>query len=120
MSSHQEKSNETVTPVPDVTLVSDGEDEEVVNLEAVSRAVKAKLEEDLVKAKTRNEEIAWKKQVQAVCLAVAKKNKEDEEAADEAAKKKVPVQPPVSSFTCLLRLETDLVSSLGQSSQLRT
>ena len=100
MSTHQEKPNETMTPVPDVTLVSDGEDKEVVDLEAVSRAVKAKLKEDLVKAKTWNMEIVRKKQVWADCL--AKKKKEDEEVVeaqwkvDEAAKKKVPVPPLVS------------------------
>ena len=106
MSTPQEKSNETVMPVPDVTLVSDGEDEEVVDLEAVARLAKAKLKEDFAKAKTRNEEITRKKQARADGL---KKEKEDKEVAeaqrkvDEAAKKKVPVQPPVSSvFACLL------------------
>ena len=40
MSTHQEKSNETVMPVPDVTLVTDGggKDENIVDLEAVARA----------------------------------------------------------------------------------
>ena len=47
MSSHQEKSKETMTPVPDVTAVSDDKDEEVVDLEAVARLVKAKLDQDL-------------------------------------------------------------------------
>ena len=101
MSSHQEKTNKTVTPVPDITVVTDGEGEdEVVNLEAMARTAAAKLEKDLVEAKTRNERIARKKQEQADCL---RKKKEDEDVAeakqklDEAAKaaKKVPVQPPV-------------------------
>ena len=125
MSTHQEKPNETVTPVPDITLVSDSEDEEVVDLEAVSRAAKAKLEEDLAKAKTRNVEIAWKKQAQVDHL--AKKKKEDKEAAevqwnvDEAAKKKVLVPPPVSSaLPVFLGLETNMVSRLGQLFRPRT
>ena len=56
MSSHQEKTNKTITPVPDVTVVMDGEgeDEDVIDLEAVVRAAAAKLEKDLVEAKTRN------------------------------------------------------------------
>ena len=92
MSSHQEKTNETVSPVPDVTALTDGEGEdEVIDLEAVARAATAKLEKDLVEAKTRNERIARKKQ------------KEDEDAKeaqrklDEATKatEKVPVQPLV-------------------------
>ena len=37
MSTSQKQSNATVMPVPDVTLVSDGDDKEVVNLEAVAR-----------------------------------------------------------------------------------
>ena len=103
MSSHQEKPKETVTPVPDVTVVSDDEDE--VDLEAVARLAKAKLDQDLADARVRNEGIAWKKQEWADRL---RKKKEDGDAAeaqrrlDEAAKaaKKVPVQPPVSSV-CL-------------------
>ena len=103
MSSHQEKPKETVTPVPDVTVVSDDEDE--VNLEAVARLAKAKLDQDLADARAWNEGIAWKKQEWVDRL---RKKKEDEDAAeaqrrlDEAAKaaKKVPVQPPVSSV-CL-------------------
>ena len=90
--------------VPDVNLVSDGKDEEVVNLEAVARVAKVKLEEDLAKAKTWNDEITQKKKAWADRL--AKKKKEDEEVAeakkkaDKEARKKVPVQPPVSSV-CL-------------------
>ena len=106
MSSHQEKPKETVMPVPDVTIVSDDEDE--VDLEAVARLAKAKLDQDLADARARNEGIAQKKQERADRL---RKKKEDEDAAeaqrrlDEAAKaakaaKKVPVQPPVSSV-CL-------------------
>ena len=101
MSSHQEKTNETVSPVPDVTVLTDGEGEdEVVDLEAMARAATAKLEKDLAEAKTWNERIAQKKQEWADCL---RKKKEDEDAAeakrklDEAAEaaKKVPVQPLV-------------------------
>ena len=92
-------------PVPDVTTVSDGEDEEVVDLEAVARLVKAKLDQDLADARVWNEGIARKKQEQADRL---RKKKEDEDAVeaqrklDEAAKaaKKFPVQPLVSSV-CL-------------------
>ena len=98
---HQEKSNKTIMPVPDVTLVSDGEgeDENIVDLEAVARVATAKLEKDLVDAKAQNKRIAWKKQEWADRL---KKKKEDEEVVeaqwkvDEAAKKKVPVPPLVS------------------------
>ena len=114
MSLHQEKSNETMMPVPDITTVSDSKDKEVVNLEAVTQAARAKLEEDLAKEKTQNEEIAWNKKEQVDHL---RKQKEDEDAAeakkkadkevveakkkaDEEARKKVPVQPPVSSV-CL-------------------
>ena len=57
MSMSQEQPNTTMTPVPDVTLVSNGEDEEIVNLEAVARAVKAKLDQDLVEAQAQNEGI---------------------------------------------------------------
>ena len=104
---HREKPNETVMPVPDVTLVSDGkgEDENIVNLEAVARAATAKLEKDLVDAKAQNDRIAQKKQERVDCL---KKQKEDEEAAevkkkvDEEARKKVPVQPLVSSVWSVL------------------
>ena len=65
MSSHQEKSKETVTPVPDVTTVSDGEDEEVIDLEAIARLVKAKLDQDLAGARAWNEGIVQKKQERA-------------------------------------------------------
>ena len=108
MSTPQEQPNVTMMPVPDITLVSDGEgeDENIVDLEAVARAAMAKLEKDLADAKVRNERIMRKKQEWAVHQAVVKKKKEDEEAAeaqqkaDKAAKKKVPVQPP-ASFICL-------------------
>ena len=101
MSSHQEKSKETVMPVPDVTTISNTEDEEVVDLEAVARLAKAKLDQDLADVRARNEGIAWKKQEQVDRL---RKKKEDEDMAeaqrklDEAAKaaKRVPVQPLVS------------------------
>ena len=53
MSLHQEKTNKTITPVPDVTIVMDSEGEdEVIDLEAVARAATAKLERDLVEVKT--------------------------------------------------------------------
>ena len=61
----------------------------------------AKLEKDLVDTKVQNKRIVQKKQDWVDRL---KKKKEDEEAvevqqkADEAAKKKVPVQPPVRSI----------------------
>ena len=102
MSSHQEKTNETVTPVPDITIVTDGEgeDEVIIDLEAVARAATAKLEKDLAEAKTRNERIAQKKQEWADHLQKQKEDKDVKEAQrklDEAAKaaKKVLVQPPV-------------------------
>ena len=120
MSSHQEKSNETVMPVPDVTTMSNGEDEEVVDLEAVTRLAKAKLDQDLVDARAQNEGIVWKKQEWADRLRKKKKEKDVAEAQqklDEAVKavKKVPVQPLVSScFDRLLGLETNLVPRLGR------
>ena len=101
MSSHQEKTNETMSPVPDVTILTDDEGEdEVIDLEAMARAATAKLEKDLAEAKTWNERITRKKQERADRL---RKKKEDEDAKEaqwklgEAAKaaKKVPVQPPV-------------------------
>ena len=102
MSSHQEKTNETITPVPDVTVVTDGEgeDEVIVNVEAVARVATAKLEKDLVEAKTRNERIAQKKQEWADRLWKQKEDEDVKEAQrklDEAAKaaKKVLVQPLV-------------------------
>ena len=88
-------------PVPDVTIVTDGEGkDEVVDLEAMARVATAKLERDLAEAKTWNKRIARKKQEWADCL---RKQKEDEDVKeaqwklDEAVKaaKKVPVQPPV-------------------------
>ena len=105
MSSHQEKSKETMTPVPDVTTMSDSKDGEVVDLEAVARLAKVELDQDLADARVQNEGIARKKQEWVDCL---RKKKEDEDAAeaqwklDEAAKatKKVLVQPSVS-LVCL-------------------
>ena len=100
-------------PVPDVTLVSDneGEDENVVDLEAVARAATAKLEKDLADAKVQNDRIAWKKKERADCLRKKKEDKDAVEAkkkvdadvaevtwkVDKEARKKVLVQPPVSS-----------------------
>jgi hypothetical protein len=123
MSTHQEKPNE---PVLDVTVVTDGEDEDVVDLEAVASLAKAKLEEDLAKAKARNDRIARKKQERADRLA-AEKLKADREAAeaqrkrDEAAKakKKVPVETPVRSFYVFKKSETDLLSRLNRWFRLR-
>ena len=85
--------------------MSNSEDDEIVDLEAITRLAKVKLDQDLVDARARNEGIAWKKQERVDRL---RKKKEDEDAAeaqrrlDEAAKaaKKVPVQPLVSSV-CL-------------------
>ena len=119
MSSHQERPKETVTPVLDVTIVSYDEDE--VDLEAVARLAKAKLDQDLADARVRNEGIAWKKQEWVDRL---RKKKEDEDAAEaqwkldeaaKAAKKKALVQPPVRLFfACLLgESETDLTPRLG-------
>ena len=108
MSLHQEKTNETVSLVPDVTVLTDGEVE--VDLEAMERVAAAQLARDLAAAKRRNERIAQKKQERADLL---RKQKEDEDAReaqrklDEAAKarKKVPVAPPVcSSFSVFLRI----------------
>ena len=96
---HQEKPNKTVMPVPDVTLVSDGkgEDENIVDLEAMARVATAKLEKDLADAKAWNDRIMWKKQERADCL---KKQKEDEEAVE--AKKKVDEEAR-KRFWCNLR-----------------
>ena len=104
MSSHQEKSKETVVSVPDVTIVSNDKDE--VDLEAVARLVKAKLDQDLVDVKVQNKRIVRKKQEWVDCL---RKQKEDEDVKeaqrklDEATKatKKVPVQPPVNLVVLL-------------------
>ena len=71
----QDQPNVTVTPIPDITLVSNGQDKDIINLEAM-----AKLEKDLVDAKVQNEGTAQKKQEWANCQAVAKEKKEDEEA----------------------------------------
>ena len=64
MSTSQEHSNATVMPAPDVTMVSDSKDEEVIDLEAVTREAKAKLEKDLVEVKVWNDGITQKKQEQ--------------------------------------------------------
>ena len=82
MSTPQAQPNTTMTPVPDVTQVSDGKDEEVVDLEAMARAAMAKLVKDLVEAKAWNEGIMQKKQEQANCQAAVKRKKEDEEAVE--------------------------------------
>ena len=50
----------TVMPIPDITLVSNGEDEEVIDLEAVARVAPAKLEKDLVEVKAQNDGITQK------------------------------------------------------------
>ena len=106
MSSHQEKANETMSPVPDVTVLTDGEDED--DLEAVARVAAAKLVKDLVELKKWNEQIAQKKQERADLL---RKQKEDADAReaqrklDEAAKarEKVLVAPLVCSSFLSLR-----------------
>ena len=118
MSSHQEKPKEALTPIPDVTIVSDDEDE--VDLEAVARLAKAKLDQDLADARARNKGIVWKKQEWADRL---RKKKEDEDAAEaqqkleeavKAAKKKALVKPLVRFFACLLgESETDFDSQTG-------
>ena len=100
MSSHQEKANETVSPVPDVTVLMDGKDE--VDLEAVARVAAAKLAKDLAELKKRNEWIAQKKQERVDLLRKQKEDEDTREAQwklDEAAKarKKVPVAPLVRS-----------------------
>ena len=51
MSMSQDKSNMTMTPIPDVDMASDGKDEQVINLDAVAREAMAKLEKDLVDTK---------------------------------------------------------------------
>ena len=123
MSSHQEKTNETVSPVPDITVLTDGEDE--VDLEAMERVAAAQLARDLAAVKRRNEQIAQKKQERADLL---QKQKEDEDAReaqrklDEAtkARKKVLVAPLVcSSFSVFKKLEIDLLSRLSQWFRLR-
>ena len=107
MSSHQEKTNETVSPVPDITVLTDGKGEdEVIDLEAVARVAAAKLEKDLAEVKMRNERIAQKKQERADRLWKKKEDedmKEAQQKLDEAAKaaKKVPVEPPVCFLFCL-------------------
>ena len=62
MSMPQETLNVTMMPVPDADMVSDGEDEQVVNLEAVAREAKEKLKKDLADTKAWNDEIMQKKQ----------------------------------------------------------
>ena len=103
MSSHQEKTNETVSPVPDVTVLTDGKGEDEVDLEAVARAAATKLEKDLAEVKTQNERITRKKQERVDRLQKKKEDedvKEAQQKLDEAAKarKKVPVEPPVCSI----------------------
>ena len=44
--STQEHSNTTVMPAPDMTMVLDGEEEEVVDLEAIAREAAAKPEKN--------------------------------------------------------------------------
>ena len=104
MSTSQDKSNMTVMPIPNVDMASDGEDKQVVNLEAVAREAAGKLEKDLVEVKVQNDEIVWKKQEHVDQKVAEKKHKEDEDVAvvkkkaDEDAKKKGLVQPLVVSL----------------------
>ena len=108
MSTSQEKSNVIMMLAPDTTVVSDSEDEEVIDLKAVARKAAEMLERDLADMKVWNDEISWKKQEQADWRAAAKKKQEGEEVVeaqrkvDEDAKKKGSVQPPVS-FACFLQ-----------------
>ena len=117
MSSHQEKANETMSLVPDVTVLTDGEVE--VDLEAVARVAAAKLAKDLVELKKRNERTAQKKQERADLLWKQKEDEDVREAQrklDEAAKarKKVPVAPLVrSTLSVFKELEIDLLSRLS-------
>ena len=109
-----------MTPIPDANIVSDSEDELVIDLEAITREAEAKLKKDLVDAKVQNDKIAWKQQEQAdQRKEVERQYQEDmdkvvaKEKADEATRKKGSVQPPVVS-TCLSEgQEADLISSLG-------
>ena len=71
MSTPQETSNAAMAPAIDVE--SDGEDEQVVNLVAVTREATAKLEKDLADAKVQNDEIMQKKQEWADRRAAVKK-----------------------------------------------
>ena len=90
-----------MTGVQTCALPIYSEDKEVVDLEAITRLAKEKLDQDLADARAWNEGIAQKKQERADCL---RKQKEDEDVKeaqqklDEATKatKRVPVQPPVS------------------------
>ena len=75
MSMPQKQPNATMMPVPDITLVSNSEDEDIVDLDAVARAAMAKLEKDLAEAKVWNEGIAWKKQERANLQVAAKKKR---------------------------------------------
>ena len=65
MSTSKDKSNATMTPVPDVNMVSDGQDEQVINLEAIAMEAQVKLEKDLADTKVQNDEIVQKKQQHA-------------------------------------------------------
>ena len=71
----QEQSNTTMMPAADVTMVLDGEDEAIMDLGAITREVKVKLDKDLVEAKAWNDGIMWKKQEWANQLAVANKKR---------------------------------------------
>ena len=89
-------------------MVSDGEDKQIVDLDAIAREAQVKLEKDLADTKAWNDKIAQKKQQHAdQKKEVERQHQEDvdkkvarlvvKEKADEATKKKGSVQPPVVS-----------------------
>ena len=59
MSMPQETLNATVMPIPDANMVSDGKDEQVVDLEAVAREAKEKLKKDLADVKVQYHTSHW-------------------------------------------------------------
>lgn len=122
MSTSPEKSNAVATPIPDVVMLSD-EDDEVIDLEEVAERARKKMEQELADAKKRKDEIERKRKVpedrkrevedrkRQEDMEAERKKKADEEAAqkrvddeavqkrvdDEAAKQKGEAQPLVVS-----------------------
>ena len=94
MSTPQETLNAAMAPIPHVDMPSDGKDEQVVDLVAITREAMAKLEKDLADVKVQNDVITQKKQEQADWKVVEKKCKEDKDVvavkkkAEEDAKRK--------------------------------
>ena len=88
MSTPQEKLNMTMTPIPNADMVSDGEDEWVIDLEAVAREAITKLKKDLVDTKAWNDKIVRKKQEWADQKKEAERQHQ-EDTDKVAAKKKV-------------------------------